>query len=176
MLMTMLARYDGVSTDGGSTWYEKGMQWAVSKGVSDGTKPEANITREQLVTMLYRYAGAPEVSSDSLSKFSDASGISSYARSAVAWAASNGIIDGMTDGSFAPKNSATRAQVAKIFMNYANLKDQSNQPAQDDQTANTDQTTDQTANTDQTTDQTANTDQTTGTDQSAQEEQTEKTA
>jgi hypothetical protein len=116
--------------------------------------------------MLYRYAGAPEVSSDSLSKFNDASGISSYARSAVAWAASNGIIDGMTDGSFAPQNSATRAQVAKIFMSYANLKDQSNQPAQDDQTANTDQTTDQTADTDQTT----------GTDQSAQEEQTEKTA
>jgi hypothetical protein len=190
MLMTMLARYDGTSTDGGSTWYEKGMQWAVSKGVSDGTKPEANITREQLVTMLYRYAGAPEVSSDSLSKFNDASGISSYARSAVAWAASNGIIDGMTDGSFAPQNSATRAQVAKIFMSYANLKDQSNQPAQDDQTANTDQTTDQTTNTDQATDQTASTDQatdqtantdqatdqTTGTDQSAQAEQTEKTA
>jgi hypothetical protein len=161
MLMTMLARYDGASTDGGSTWYEKGMQWAVAKGVSDGTKPEANITREQLVTMLYRYAGEPEVSSDSLSKFSDASGISSYARNAVAWAASNGIIDGMGDGRFAPQNSATRAQVAKIFMNYANLKDQSNQPAQDDQTENTDQT-------EQATDQA---DQTESTDQSAQTEQ-----
>ena len=55
MLMTVLARYAGEDTTGGATWYEKGMNWAKAKGVSDGTNPNANITREQLVTMMYRY-------------------------------------------------------------------------------------------------------------------------
>ena len=54
MLMTVLARYAGADTTGGATWYEKGMNWAKAKGVSDGTNPNADITREQLVTMLYR--------------------------------------------------------------------------------------------------------------------------
>ncbi len=54
LLMTVLARYAGEDTTGGAIWYEKGMNWAKAKGVSDGTNPEVNITREQLVTMLYR--------------------------------------------------------------------------------------------------------------------------
>lgn len=53
MLMTILARYAGTDTTGGATWYAKGMNWAKANGVSDGTNPEVNITREQLVTMLY---------------------------------------------------------------------------------------------------------------------------
>ena len=53
MLMTVLARYAGEDTTGG-TWYEKSMEWAGAKGVSDGTNPNADITREQLVTMLLR--------------------------------------------------------------------------------------------------------------------------
>ena len=48
MLMTVLARYAGEDTTGGATWYEKGMNWAEAKGVSDGTNPNADITREQL--------------------------------------------------------------------------------------------------------------------------------
>ena len=56
MLMTILARMDGQDVTGGSTWYEKAMNWAKANGVSDGTMPEVNITREQLATMLYSYA------------------------------------------------------------------------------------------------------------------------
>ena len=46
MLMTVLARYAGESTEGGTVWYEKGMNWAKNKGISDGSAPNANITRE----------------------------------------------------------------------------------------------------------------------------------
>ena len=56
MLMTILARMDGQDVTGGATWYEKAMNWAKANGVSDGTMPEVNITREQLATMLYSYA------------------------------------------------------------------------------------------------------------------------
>ena len=48
MLMTVLARYAGESTEGGTVWYEKGMNWAKNKGISDGSAPNRNITREQL--------------------------------------------------------------------------------------------------------------------------------
>ena len=64
MMLTMLARYDGVDTSTGSTWYEAGAAWAVAEGVSDGTNLEADLTREQLVTMLWRYAGSPMVEKD----------------------------------------------------------------------------------------------------------------
>ena len=60
MLMTVLARYAGESTEGGTVWYEKGMNWAKNKGISDGSAPNRNITREQLAAMLYRYAGEPD--------------------------------------------------------------------------------------------------------------------
>lgn len=56
MMMTILARQDGVSTSGGGTWYEKGMAWAKENGISDGSAPNGSITREQLAVMLYRYA------------------------------------------------------------------------------------------------------------------------
>lgn len=59
MLMTILARYAGADTTGGASWYEKGMAWAQSAGISDGRAPEAGITREQLVTMLYLLCGCP---------------------------------------------------------------------------------------------------------------------
>ena len=54
MLMTVLARHAGEDTTGGSVWYEKGMNWAKANGVSDGTNPQVNITREQLAAMLFR--------------------------------------------------------------------------------------------------------------------------
>ena len=59
MLMTVLARFDGQDTTGGAVWYEKAMEWAREHGVSDGSDPEGSITREQLATMLWRYAGSP---------------------------------------------------------------------------------------------------------------------
>ena len=119
MLMTVLARYAGEDTTGGATWYEKGMEWAKAKGVSDGTNPNANITREQLVTMLYRYAGTPAVNG-SLSDFSDAASVSSYAVNAMQWAVANGIVNG-SNGKLNPQNNATRAQVAAILMRFCEM-------------------------------------------------------
>ena len=83
--MTVLARYAGEDTTGGATWYEKGMEWAKTNGVSDGTNPNADITREQLVTMLYRYAGSP-TANGKLDNFSDSASVSSYAENAMQWA------------------------------------------------------------------------------------------
>ena len=119
MLMTVLARYAGEDTAGGATWYEKGMNWTKAKGLSDGTNPNANITREQLVTMLYRYAGSPAVNG-SLSDFSDAASVSSYAVNAMQWAVANGIVNG-SDGKLNPQNNATRAQVAAILMRFCEM-------------------------------------------------------
>lgn len=117
MLMTVLARLDGADTNGGTTWYEKGMAWAVANGVSDGTFPNDNITREQLVTMLWRYAGSPDATSD-LSQFVDAGQISDYAQTAVRWAVENGIIQGFGNGELGPRGQATRAQVAQMLKNF----------------------------------------------------------
>ena len=117
MLMTVLARLDGVDTSGGSVWYEKGMEWAKANGVSDGSNPDAPITREQLATMLWRYAGSPE-SSHSLDGYTDADEISGYALEAMRWANENGIINGYGNGLLGVKDNATRAQVAQMLMNF----------------------------------------------------------
>ena len=119
MLMTVLARYAGEDTTGGATWYEKSMEWAKAKGVSDGTNPNADITREQLVTMLYRYAGTPAVNG-SLSDFSDAASVSSYAENAMQWAVANGIVNG-SNGKLNPQDNATRAEVAAILMRFCEM-------------------------------------------------------
>ena len=117
MLMTVLARFDGQDTTGGETWYEKGMEWAKANGVSDGANPNAPITREQLVTMLYRYVGSP-AADGSLASFPDAGKVSAYAADAMTWAVGTGILNGMGDGTLAPQGSATRAQVATILMRF----------------------------------------------------------
>ena len=119
MLMTILARMDGQNVTGGATWYEKGMNWAKAKGVSDGTNPNANITREQLVTMMYRYAGSPKADGK-LDSFSDAASVSTYAASAMHWAVANGIVNG-SNGKLNPQNNATRAQVAAILMRFCEM-------------------------------------------------------
>ena len=119
MLMTVLARYAGEDTTGGSPWYQKGMNWTKAKGVSDGTNPEVNITREQLVTMLYRYAGSPKANG-SLDSFSDAASVSSYAVNAMQWAVANGIVNG-SNGKLNPQNNATRAEVAAILMRFCEM-------------------------------------------------------
>lgn len=116
MLMTMLARYAGVDTTGGASWYEKGMAWAQSAGISDGRAPEAGITREQLVTMLYRYADVPEAGG-TLDAFADADTVSAYAVDAMRWAAANGIVNG-SHGRLNPQGNATRAQVAAMLMRF----------------------------------------------------------
>lgn len=117
MLMTVLARFDGQDTTGGSVWYEKGMEWAKENGVSDGTNPNGNITREQFAAMLYRYAGSPNVVGD-IDDFSDGGKVSGYADQAMRWAVSTGIIGGMGDGTLAPQGNATRAQVATMLQRF----------------------------------------------------------
>lgn len=120
MLMTVLARYDGESTEGGTVWYEKGMNWAKSKGVSDGSAPNRNITREQLAAMLYRYAGEPDGTAD-LSAYTDAGSVSAYAEKAVQWCVKNGILTGKTSSTLAPKATATRAECAAMLQRFASL-------------------------------------------------------
>lgn len=116
MLMTVLARFDGVNTAGGATWYAKATEWAVAHGISDGSNPDSNITREQLVTMLWRYYGSPAASGD-LSGYADVGQVSEYAQEAMRWAVERGIINGFGDGRLGPQGQATRAQVAQILKN-----------------------------------------------------------
>lgn len=118
MVVTVLARLAGESTDGGANWYDKGCAWAVTNGVSDGTDPNGTVTREQLAAMLYRYFGSPAVSG-SLS-FADASSVSEYAHDAMQWCVNNGIINGM-GGLLNPQGQATRAQVSAMFARYIRL-------------------------------------------------------
>ncbi len=120
MLMTVLARYAGESTEGGTVWYEKGMNWAKNKGVSDGSAPNRNITREQLAAMLYRYAGEPDGAAD-LSAYADAGSVSAYAEKAVQWCVKNGILTGKTSSTLAPEATATRAECAAMLQRFANL-------------------------------------------------------
>lgn len=118
MLMTVLARYAGESTEDGTVWYEKGMNWAKNKGISDGSAPNRNITREQLAAMLYRYAGEPDGAAD-LSAYTDAGSVSAYAEKAVQWCVKNGILTGKTSSTLAPKATATRAECAAMLQRFA---------------------------------------------------------
>lgn len=120
MLMTVLARYAGESTEGGTVWYEKGMNWAKNKGISDGSAPNRNITREQLAAMLYRYAGEPDGAAD-LSAYTDAGSVSAYVEKAVQWCVKNGILTGKTSSTLAPKATATRAECAAMLQRFAAL-------------------------------------------------------
>lgn len=117
MIWTILARLEGVDTEGGASWYAKAQAWAMESGVSDGEDPMGAITREQLVTMLWRYSGAPGV--EFLLTAPDAGKISSWAMDAMRWAVSEGIIEGDETGAVNPTGSATRAEAAAIFMRFA---------------------------------------------------------
>ncbi len=114
MIWTILARINDVDTENGENWYDKAMTWAVENGISDGTNPMGEITREQLVTMLWRNAGEP-VSSQDLSVYEDLNDVSDYAKNAFAWAVENGYVLGKTETTLAPKDNATRAEVAVIL-------------------------------------------------------------
>lgn len=122
MLMTVLARYENVDTNGGSVWYEKGVAWAVAQGLSDGTNPNGQINREQLATIIYRYAqskGIDTTAGGSLERFPDAGSVSDWAREAMSWAVGNGIISGVGGVTLDPSGNATRAQVATILMRFS---------------------------------------------------------
>ena len=116
MFWAVLGRIDG-ATITGTNWADQARDWAMAEGVSDGTDPNGLVTREQMVTMLWRYAGEPE-SSASLSAYTDADSVSDWAETAMRWAIDEGIITGMTDTTLAPQGTATRAQCAAIFMRF----------------------------------------------------------
>ena len=118
-LWTILARQDNANLTGGANWYEKAQNWAKDNDVSDGTDPTGNITREQLVAMLYRYAGSP-AAKGSLDAFADSANVSAYAVGAMQWAVENDIVNG-SDGKLNPKDTATRAEVAMILMGFCGM-------------------------------------------------------
>ena len=123
MILTVLARYEGVDTSGGDTWYDAGCDWAIQAGISDGSNLEQNLTREQLATMLYRYAQSKgyDVTAGenvNLLHYTDAAAISEYAVPAMQWACGAGFLTGNTATTLNPTGIATRAEVATILMRF----------------------------------------------------------
>ena len=110
------------------SWYYDAVVWGYNAGVIKGTtdttfSPDVAVTREQLVTLLYRYSGAEAVEAD-LSAFADASAVSVYAEEAMAWAIANGIVTGSTEAGtlyLRPTTGATRAQIAAILARYCQM-------------------------------------------------------
>ena len=108
------------------TWYTDAVIWAAANDIVNGIGdnqfgPENTLTREQLVTMLYRYAqnkGYDVTASADLSGYPDAGQIQDYAQPAMAWAVAENIIQGMEDGTLKPAGNASRAQIATILMRF----------------------------------------------------------
>ena len=126
MVWTMLARLDGVDTEGGNSWYAKAQEWATANGVSDGENPTGEVTREQLVTMLYRYAQYKgydvSIGEDTnILSYVDVDQVSDWAMEAFQWACGTGVIEGDENSALTPKASTTRAQAAAMFMRFIEL-------------------------------------------------------
>jgi hypothetical protein len=109
-------------------WYAEAVNWAAETGAVKGTSettfsPDTPVTREQLATILYRYAQAQDkgFTGDWFFPldFSDAASVSEWADEAMHWMVMHGVINGMNDGTLAPKDNATRAQIATMFMRFA---------------------------------------------------------
>ncbi|WP_258525799.1 glycosyl hydrolase 115 family protein [Paenibacillus sp. YN15] len=117
MLYTVLARFHGVETGGGASWYSKAQDWAIDSGISDGSAPEAAITREQLITILHRYAGQPAAGNTSKS-FADSGEISVWASGAMDWAVQTGILNGKPGNLLEPASVVFRAEVSAILARF----------------------------------------------------------
>ncbi len=140
MLVTVLSRLAGVEPVEGecrfldvedNSWYEGAVNWAAGVGIVNGVNqannlfaPNANVTREQMAVMLYRYAqdylGTPLSPSGDLSAFPDQNTIADWAKPAVSWAVDTGIINGR-NGMLAPGGTATRAEVATMLQRFSAL-------------------------------------------------------
>lgn len=109
-------------------WYTDAVTWAASQGIVDGYGgglfgPDDNITREQLASILYRYAQARgddvSVGEDTnILSYSDAADVAEYAVSAMQWACGAGVITGISESALAPRGEATRAQTAAMLMRF----------------------------------------------------------
>ena len=133
MLATTLYRAAGSPAVSGSdsftdtadgAWYADAVLWASQRGVISGYGNNLfgtndPVTREQIATILWRYAGSP--SADVGQDFADESEIASYAAAAVDWARANGVVSGVDGNRFLPRNNATRAQVAAMLMRFDQL-------------------------------------------------------
>ena len=133
MLVTVLWRMEGspkaaapTFSDTRGIWCSSAVGWAAANGIVNGFDkdtfaPNATVTREQMAAILYRYAafkGIDVSAADDLGNFADFESVSAYARTAIAWASAEGIINGSADGRLMPKAGATRAQVAAILHRY----------------------------------------------------------
>lgn len=136
MLVTVLWRYAGKPVEGQNSftdiangqWYTDAVTWAAENGIVAGVgngrfDPEGKITREQMATILYRYAakvGIDTGKSNDLS-FPDAGKVSGYATGALQWAVAEGLVSGSKENGVTylhPQGNATRAQVASILMRF----------------------------------------------------------
>ena len=135
MFVTVLYRLEGspsvegmqipAFTDIGAKWCYDAIIWAYNTHVTYGKTattfdPNASITRAEIVAMIYRYAGSPSVSG-SLGGFVDASSIGAWAKDAVIWATSLGVIHGYTDGRFGPNRTALRSEMAAMLHRYMEM-------------------------------------------------------
>ena len=138
MLVTVLWRLDGTPAPTGvnsfsdvptGKWYTRAVAWAAENGVVNGMgngrfDPEGRVTREQIATILFRYAqkkGFDVSARAELSAFPDGGSVSRYAREALSWAYAEELITGTRTAQgilLAPQGNATRAQVATILMRY----------------------------------------------------------
>ena len=136
MLVTVLYRMAGspaVDAPSGFTdvadgqWYSDAIAWAAANGIVNGVggnkfAPSEPVTREQLAAIFFRYAKAEAPEADVLSGYPDAESVSTYARDAMAWAVSTGLVTGSkeADGTYlVPQGLAAREQAAAILMRYA---------------------------------------------------------
>ena len=134
-LVTILYRLEGEPAVSGDLpftdveagiWYTDAILWAAQNNIVNGVNdtefaPGDDLTRQQLVTILYRYAEAKgyDVSASSdLSGYPDAGQVQDYAQPAMAWAVAENIIQGMEDGTLKPAGNASRAQIATILMRF----------------------------------------------------------
>ena len=108
----------------GDTWYSDAVYWARLNGIVDGVEnnhfdPTGSLTREQMATVLYRYAqykGADVSASGDLSGFADSANVSDWAVDAVKWAVGTGLVNGVEGNALAPQGTSTRAQAAAVLM------------------------------------------------------------
>ena len=138
MMVTMLYRMTGSPAVSGNSvfsdvpsgkWYSDAVQWASVNGVVNGVgkdrfAPDTQITREQMASMMMRYAQFKQYStgkSADLSAFNDAGSISSWALESMKWANAAGLINGRTASTIAPQGTATRAEAATILMRFCEM-------------------------------------------------------
>lgn len=105
-------------------WYATAVTWAAEEGLVQGTSsttfsPNNDLTREQMVNILYAKAGRPDVNAYAiLASYIDLSDVSSWALSAMGWAVKEGIITGTSFNTLSPKGTTSRAQAAAIVTRY----------------------------------------------------------